>query len=226
METTMITLCGFSVSNYYNIVKMALLEKGASFNEEFVKTRSTDSAVLAASPLAKIPFIKTEQGSMCESKAILEYVEAAFPQPPLLPADPFAAGKVRELVIYINLHLELVARELYGQAFFGGKVSDETQERVKAALTRNIAGFKQLARFSPYVAGDTFTLADVVAFNNLPLVGMSTKIVLGEDLLATAGVDYKPYLKMIGERPSAVKVVADRNEATRQMQQSAKPTGA
>ncbi len=209
----MITLCGFAVSNYYNVVKMALLEKGASFTEELVMTRSKDEAVLNASPLAKIPFIKTPQGSMCESKAILEYVEGAFPSPALFPADPFAAGKVRELMIYIDLHLELVARELYGQAFFGGTVAEDVKDRVHKSLQRNIAGFKRLMKLSPYAAGDSFTMADIVAFNNLPLVGMATRAVYGDDMLASAGVDYKPYLKLVGERPSAQKVVADRKVA-------------
>ena len=30
----MITLCGFAASNYYNKVKLALLEKGVAFEEE------------------------------------------------------------------------------------------------------------------------------------------------------------------------------------------------
>jgi len=209
-DMTMITLCGFAISNYYNVVKMALLEKGAEFAEEKVMTKSTDEAVLRDSPLAKIPFIRTPQGGMCESKAILEYIEAAYPSPALFPADPFAAGKVREMMIYIDLHLELVVRDLYAQAFFGGTVSDSTKERVKNALEKNIAGFKRLMKFSPYVAGDTFTMADVVAFNNLPLVGMATKAIYGEDMLAAAGVDYKPYIKMVGERASAQRVIADR----------------
>lgn len=209
----MITLCGFSVSNYYNVVKMALLEKGAPFAEEHVLPRSKDEAVLSASPLGKIPFIKTEHGSMCESKAILEYVEASFPSPALYPSEPFAAGKVRELMIYIDLHLELVARELYGQAFFGGTVSDEVKQSVRQTLERNIVGFKRLMKFSPYVAGDTFTMADIVAFNNLPLVGMATRAVYGEDMLSSAGVDYKAHLKLVGERASAQKVVADRKAA-------------
>jgi glutathione S-transferase len=206
----MITLCGFPISNYYNSVKMALLEKGAPFTEELVPARSKDEAVLNASPLGKIPFIKTAQGSMCESKAILEFVEAAYPTPALFPADAFAAGKVREMMIYIDLHLELVARELYSEAFFGGTVSDEVKARVQKTLLRNIAGFLRLVKFAPYVAGDTFTMADIVAFNNLPLVGMATRAVYGEDLLAQCGVDYKPYIKMVGERASAQKVVADR----------------
>ena len=211
---TMITLCGFAISNYYNIVKMALLEKDAPFKEELVMTGSKDEAVLACSPLAKVPFIRTEQGGMCESHAILEYIEAVLPAPALLPADPFAAAKVREMTTYLNLHLELVARELYPQAFFGGTISDATKERVRKQLDRNIAGFKRLMKFAPYVAGDTFTLADCVAFNHLPLVGMSTKIIYGEDLLASAGIDYKPYIKLVGERASAQKVVADRKAAT------------
>jgi glutathione S-transferase len=210
-----ITLCGFPVSNYYNKVKLALLEKGVDFNEEVVMTKSTDPAVLAASPLAKIPFIRTPQGALCESQAIVEYIEAAYPQPALLPADAFAAAKVRELCTFIDLHLELVARDLYGQAFFGGTVSDGTKARVKAQLEKNIAAFMKLAKFSPMVAGgDQLTLADCAAWVNLPLVGMATKAVLGEDMLIAMGCDYKPYVKMINERPSAQRVNADRKAAT------------
>jgi glutathione S-transferase len=60
----MLTLCGFSVSNYYNKVKLALLEKGIPFTEELVMTGSTDDAVLAATPLAKVPFLRTP-GATC-----------------------------------------------------------------------------------------------------------------------------------------------------------------
>lgn len=210
----MITLCGFPVSNYYNKVKLALLEKGVPFTEEHVATKSTDEAVLAISPLAKIPFIRTPQGGLCESEAIVEYIEAAYPNPPLLPADPFAAAKVRELVTFIDLHLELVARDLYPQAFFGGSVSESSLARIRKQLDKNILAFKRLVKFAPYAAGDTFTLADCAAFASLPLVGMATKAVYGEDLLLAAGVDYKPYIKLVGERPSAQKVLADRKAAS------------
>ena len=210
----MITLCGFPLSNYYNKVKMALLEKGLPFREERVKTHSDDEAVLAASPLGKVPFIRTEHGAMCESQAIVDYLETAHPNPPLLPADPWAAAKVRELGIFIDLHLELVARELYPQAFFGGTVSDSHKARVRKLLERNIAGFKRLAKFSPYVAGEQFSQADCAAFVSLPLVAMATKIIYGEDLLAAAGIDWKNYVKLVGERPSAQKVTADRKADT------------
>ena len=210
----MLTLCGSPISNYYNKVKLALLEKGVPFTEEYAATHSKDEAILGASPLGKIPFIRTEQGGLCESQAILDYIETAFPQPPLLPADTFAAAKVRELTTYIDWHLEIVARQLYGSAFFGAEpLSEGNLARIRKQLETNIAAFKRLARFSPYVAGEIFTQADCAAFANLPLVGMASKASFGEDLLLAGGVDYKGYIKFIGERPGAQKVVADRKAA-------------
>lgn len=206
----MITLCGIPLSNYYNKVKLILLEKDIPFQEERVETHCHEEAVLACSPLAKIPFIRTAQGSLCESQVIAEYLEATHPVPALLPADPFAAAKVRELSTFIELHLELVARELYPQAFFGGQVSEGTQNRARRLLVKNVDGFKRLARFSPYVAGEQFTLADCAAWVSLPLVAMASKVVLGEDLLVAGGVDWKPYVKLIGERPTAQRVAAER----------------
>ncbi|MBK6649518.1 MAG: glutathione S-transferase [Betaproteobacteria bacterium] len=209
----MITLCGFAVSNYFNKVKIALLEKNIPFTEETVMTKSKDEAVLSASPLAKIPFIRTEQGTLCESAVIMDYLEAAYPAPALMPAEPFDAAKLREISTFIELHLELVARELYAEAFFGGKVSDDTKTTVRRQLEKNIAGFKRLAKFAPYVGGDTFTAADCSAYVNLPLVGSASKIIYGEDLLVEAGVDYKAYMKLVGERPTVQKVNADRKAA-------------
>ena len=207
----MLTLHGSPISNYYNKVKLALLEKGVPFAEAEAATHSTDEAILNASPLGKIPFLTTDQGQLCESQVLLEYIEASWPQPPLLPADAFAAAKVRELTVFIDWHLEIVARQLYNSTFFGGAaLSESNAARIKKQLADNIAAFKKLAKFSPFVAGDSFTQADCAAFNNLPLVGMASKAAFGEDLLLAAGIDYKAYIKMIGERPSAQKVVADR----------------
>lgn len=210
----MITLCGSPISNYYNKVKMVLLEKGIPFTEDYVGFGPKSDDLLAASPLGKVPFIRTPHGNLCESQVIVDYLEALQPTPPLLPADPWAAAKVRELTTFVELHLELVARELYPQAFFGGTVGDRNKERVAALLAKHITGFKRLAKFAPYIAGDTFTQADVAAYVSLPLVGMASKLVLGEDALLAHGVDWKAYTKFIGERPSAQRVAADRKAQT------------
>jgi len=214
----MISLHGSPISNYYNKVKLALLEKGVPFNEVYAATHSGDEAILSASPLGKIPFLVTPTGALCESQVLMEFIEASWPQPPLLPADPFAAAKVRELTTFIDWHLEIVARQLYNSAFFGGAaLSEANAGRIKKQLVDNIAAFQKLAKFSPFVAGDSFTQADCAAFNNLPLVGMASKAAFGEDLLLAAGIDYKAYLKKVGERASAQQVVADRKTAQAQL---------
>ena len=207
----MLVLHGSAISNYYNKVKLALLEKGVPFEEAYAATHSSDDAVLSASPLGKIPFVTTDDGGLCESQPLLEWIEARWPTPPLLPTDPFAAAKVRELTTFIDWHLEIVARQLYGSAFFGAApLSEGNAVRVKNQLVTNIAAFRRLAKFAPYVSGDQFTQADCAAFNHLPLVAMASKAVYGEDLLQAGGIDHRGYCKFIAARPTAQKVVADR----------------
>ncbi len=213
----MLTLCGFSASNYYNKVKLALLEKGLSFQEEQTWISQCD---LAATPLGKVPYLKTEHGALCESQVILDYIEAAHPQPALVPADAFGAAKVRELITFLELHLELVARDLYAEAFFGGQVSDGTKEKVGKQLEKNIAGFAKLAKFAPFVAGDRFTLADCAAIVHLPIIAGATKIIYGRDYLADLPV--RDYIKKMGERPHVQTVNADRKTNTELMLSKAK----
>ena len=201
----MLKLCGFAASNYHNKVKFALLEKGVPFEEEIAWVGETDPV---ASPLGKVPYLKTENGVMCESAVMLEYIEQRYPQNPLLPADPFAASKVRELALFLDLHLELVARNLYPEAFFGGKVSDSVKEKVGAQLEKNVAAFAKLVKFLPFVAGDTLSLADCAAVTHLPLVSSATKIIYGKDVLAD--LPARDYLKMMGERPHMQTINADR----------------
>lgn len=210
----MLTLCGFAASNYYNKVKLALLEKGLPFEEQLVWVDEVDKS---ASPLGKVPYLRCEEGALCESTVMLEYIEARHPQSPLLPADPFAAAKVRELVRYLELHLELVARNLYPEAFFGGKVSDGLKEKTGKQLRKNVAALGLLARFDPFIAGENFTLADVAAIIHLPLVSSATRAIYGEDYLA--GLPVRDYLQRMAERPHVQKVNADRKANTELMMQ-------
>ena len=205
----MIKLYGFSLSNYYNKVKFILLEKGVAFEEVPVRPGAAASAD-GKSPLGKVPFIETEQGFLCESQVIADHLEALYPTPALMPADPWQAAKVRELITYCDWHVELCARQLYKQAFFGGKLTPEEIERVRGQLTKHLAAFKDLAHFAPYAAGDTFTQADCAVYVSLPLAALASKMVMGEDLVAAAGIDWKAYVALIEQRPAAQKVAADR----------------
>jgi glutathione S-transferase len=209
----MIRLCGFHVSNYHNKVRIQLLEKGIAFEEDAACRPSQKEEFLARSPMGKVPFLELDGARLAESQVICEYIEDAYPQNPLYPADPLAKAKVRELITVMELHMELVARRLYGAAFFGGSVSDEIKAQVEKDLAKGVRAFKTLAKFDPFIAGSTLTLADCSAAVNLPLVSMATKVTYGKDALEGIA-QVKPYLKMLGERPAFAKVNADRRTAS------------
>ena len=212
----MIKLCGFRVSNYHNKVLIALLEKGVPYEEDCTVTPSQKEEYLTLSPMGKVPYAQIDGARLCESEVIIEYLEDAYPQKPLLPREPLARAKVRELATVIELHLELVARRLYGAVFFGGSVSDSTKESVAKDLAKGVRAFKTLAKFDPFVAGKELSLADCAAAVHLPLVSLSTKLAYGRDVLEEIP-QVKPYLKMLGERPAFAKVAADRKAAQEEM---------
>lgn len=204
----MLKLCGFAASNYYNKVKIALLEKDIPF-EESLEYPSQKEDYLVASPMGKVPFLRTDRGTLAESQAIIEYLEDAYPQNPLYPKDAFERAKVRELIQMIELHLELPARRLYGEAFFGGKASDEAKKEVDALLAKGTKAVARIARFEPYIAGKAFTYADCAAIVTLPLIAGVTKAVLGNDPLSAAIPNAIPYVKQMSQRPHVARVRED-----------------
>ena len=209
----MLKLCGFRISNYHNKVRLALLEKGVPFEEDPTCFPSQKDEWVGRSPMGKVPILEADGTTISESEVICEYLEDAFPQKPLLPKDPVARARVRELITHLELHMELVARRLYGAVFFGGKVSDETREQVQKELAKGVRTLQRLAKFDPYIAGPELTLADCAAFVHLPLVTLVTKSAFGRDFLEDIP-PMKPYLKMLGERPAFARVNEDRRAAT------------
>jgi len=210
--TTPITLCGFAVSNYYNKVKLSLLEKGIAFSEALVFPSQSEE-LLSESPMGKVPFLRTPKGVLSESQVLTEFIEDSWPEPPLYPRDLYARARCRELIEHVELHLELPARRLYKEAFFGGTVSDETKAEIAPLLEKGLRSFSRLARFSPFIGGDSFTHADCAAWVHLPLVSQCTRKIYGRDFLDELLPQAKDYLKLIGERPHAQKVNDDRKAA-------------
>ena len=207
--TTPITLCGFAVSNYYNKVKLSLLEKGVPFAEALVFT-SQKEEMLAESPMGKVPFLRTSKGVLSESQVLTEFIEDSWPEPPLYPRDAFERAKCRELIEHLELHIELPARRLYAEAFFGGTVSEETKKEVASLLEKGLKSLARLARFAPFIGGDSFTHADCAAWVHLPLVSQATRKIYGRDFLDEFLPQAKAYIKLVGERPHAQKVNEDR----------------
>jgi len=209
----MLRLCGFRISNYHNKVRIALLEKGIEHDEDFNARPSQTEAFIARSPLGKVPFLELADGRrLSESSAICEYLEEAYPGTPLFPKDAWDRAKVRELLLFLELHVELVARRLYGQLFFGREPSESAKQSVEKELTKGIKALKALAKFDPYIAGPDLTFADCAAFCHLPLVALTTKLAYGREFLDELP-QVKPYIAMLKKRPAFARVDEDRKAA-------------
>jgi glutathione S-transferase len=179
----MLKLHGFPVSNYTNMVHLALLEKGIPF--EYVQTYPDQSpAVLAQSPRGKVPYLETPEGFISETSVILEYLEELGTGRHLLPTNPFERAQVRALMKEIELYLELPARSCYPEAMFGGKVPEPIKEKARVELTAGIATLGRHARFGPYVAGGEFTLADIVFLYSIEPAASVAQRLFGLDLFA------------------------------------------
>lgn len=212
----MLRLYGFPISNYYNMVKMALLEKGLPFEEVDVRP-SQDPDWLARSPMGKVPCLGIDRGGeehyLSETQVILDYLEEIAPEPALLPSDPFARARVRALSRSIELYLELPARRCYAQVFFGGEVSEETREQVHIALPKGMAAVTALAEFSPWIAGEHFTQADIMWTYTIGLASQVAKKLWGLDL--TGDIEgAAAHREAMSARASAQRIASDRKAAS------------
>ncbi len=156
----MLTLHGFAASNYYNIVKHCLLHKGVPFTENLVYPGMPE--LLAVSPAGKVPALTTDAGThLSESSVLVEYLEDAYPDKPLLPADPEQRAQVRQVMKVAELYLELPARRLLPAVLGNLPVHDSVKKEVRGTLDKGTASLARLARFGPWVCGAELTLADI-----------------------------------------------------------------
>ncbi|SCW60798.1 MULTISPECIES: glutathione S-transferase family protein [unclassified Pseudomonas] len=204
----MLKLYGFSVSNYYNMVKLALLEKGVPFEEVPFFGNQTPEA-LAISPRGKVPVLKTEQGFINETSVILEYIEQTQPGKTLLPTEPFERAQVLALCREIELYIELPGRACYSEAFFGMTVADAIKEKSKSELLLGFASLGRHGKFSPYVAGDSLSIADLYFYYSLALTLQVGRKVFDIDWLANMPAA-KALMERLEQNPNVQRIAADR----------------
>lgn len=207
----MLKLYGFSVSNYYNMVKHALLEKGLPF-EEVAFYAGQSPEVLAISPRGKVPVLGVEQGFVNETSVILQYLEDTQSGPALLPKTPFERAQVLALAKEIELYIELPARACFGEAFFGMPVPEAIKEKAKAELLLGFASLGRHGKFAPYVAGATLSVADVYFLYSVSLACAVGKKLFDLDLLAELPAA-RALLEQLEQTPHAKRIAADKDAA-------------
>lgn len=96
------------ISLFSRKVEIALAEKGMRFSREMVPFSQAAGyaprhpAVLAANPKGQVPVLVDGDLTLFDSTVILEYLEDAYPDPPLYPSPPAARARCRLLELYAD----------------------------------------------------------------------------------------------------------------------------
>lgn len=153
-----------STSSYR--VRIALALKGLDYQAlpvNLLKGEQRGAGYLALNPQGRVPALRTDEGALLvQSPAIIEYLEEAYPQVPLLPTGAEARAKVRGVAAIIGcdvhpLHNVSVLNQLRQLGH------DETQVNQWIAhwVGQGLAAVEQLIGDEGFCFGDQPGLADV-----------------------------------------------------------------
>lgn len=159
------------ISPHSRRVWVAILEKGleAELVEIELNGIPNRPELLAINPFHHIPVLEDDDFKIVESFAILDYLEAKYPTPSLLPNDARSLAKVR-MVQMLTITELLPATMPAFPAMFGLPVEPEIMEQVNHKLSTVITFFEQLLSENEYFAGSQLTFAEVTAGTVIPML--------------------------------------------------------
>ncbi|WP_421858053.1 glutathione S-transferase family protein [Oceanicaulis sp.] len=161
------------------------LRSGAQFSDDF----------MAVNPGCTVPVLVTDNGeSLCENASIVRYLEAVYPDPPLLGVSPIEQARVAEWVwrsefeglISVMEVLRNTSKSMKDRALPGPAPVPQIPQLAERGMLRGQRFFKTLDERltqTPWLAGDTFSFADITAFVFVEFAAW-VKMVPGGDLEA------------------------------------------
>lgn len=162
----MLKLHHHPLSTYSRRVRIALIEKGipAELVEVDMPARAHRSpAYLALNPYGRVPTLEEDGFILFESTAILDYLEATHPSPPLVPAD--ARGRA-----LVSMHMKLcdiqLARQtgtiIFPKRFLPKDRWDEpAMAQAKKEIDKHLEILDAQLKGKQYVVGDRYSLVEV-----------------------------------------------------------------
>ncbi|HEY9600168.1 MAG TPA: glutathione S-transferase family protein [Allocoleopsis sp.] len=151
-------------------VWIALLEKGIPFEEVFLNLDSDQyqPEFLEINPFHHVPVLVDDGFRVVESIAILDYLEAKYPQPSLMPSEPKAIAIVRMVQMVTLNELWHPTIRLTGEAMGFVKSDPQKLEKAHQQIVTVLQFFEQLLKDSPYFGSDRLTLADITTGTMVP----------------------------------------------------------
>jgi glutathione S-transferase len=152
-------------------VRIFMAEKGLSFERREVDAAGGANALadfLRLNPLGKLPVLELDDGSaIAESLAICRYLESIHPQPALLGRNPKASAHIEMWTLRMDHELSqpIALTFVHNSEFYRGRVEQVPEvaswARGRALQTMNWLDGELAVR--SHIAGDDYTLADIVA---------------------------------------------------------------
>jgi glutathione S-transferase len=169
---------GASLSPFVRKVLVYGAEKGLAFEHQPVGIGSTDPGFLEASPFRKIPGFRDGDFAISDSSAIIHYLEAKYPEPALIPAEP----RARARTIWFEEFSDTMLVACGGKMFFNRLVlprflgrPGDLEAADKAEKEELPALIDYLEKVVPdeggYLVGDAPTLADIAVASPFATLG-------------------------------------------------------
>jgi glutathione S-transferase len=158
----MITLYDFGNSVCCQKVRITLREKRLDWTPirvDLFKAEQYDPKYLKLNPKGMVPTLVHDGNAIIESTLICEYIDEAFPDPPLTPKDPAARARMRLWSKFVDEGLFEGVTELSFSAMFRERMKTMPDE-IRQVRFRNIGDPRRRDRFmstyekgveSPYV---------------------------------------------------------------------------
>jgi glutathione S-transferase len=198
------------MSPWSRLVRVMLAEKGLSFEAVVEKPWERRTEFLGLSPAGEVPVLVEDDGSViADGWALVEYLEEAYPDVPLMPPEVTARAEVRRLIGWFlrkfdrevteNLVVEKLIKRLSGQG-------QPYAPAIRAGLANvhyHMEYIAFLAERRPWLAGGVFSLADMAAAAALSCVDY-----IG-DVPWEQHPDAKNWYARLKSRPSFRGILAD-----------------
>ena len=160
---------GTAMSPYVWSVRLTLAEKGVAHDLVSIGIDEFKSeAHLARHPFGKIPAFEHDGFVLYETQAIMRYVDEAFPSAPLQPIEVHPFARMNQIIGVVDNYLTpcLLADVIFQRmvAPLIGRATDEAAVSAALPKVRHCLGeIARLAGDQQFLAGDTVTLADLMA---------------------------------------------------------------
>src|SRR5271169_2257296 len=196
-----VEIIGFAPSTYVRVARMVCEEKAIPYDLKPAAPHSPD--VAAIHPFGKIPVMRHGDFELCESKAIATYLDLSFPGPKLIPTDPRHAALTEQWVSLVNTKMDGTLVRTYLLNYIFPKGSDGSPDRkvidaVVPAVEQEIDLLDRAVAKGGYLAGDSFTLADI---NVMPILAYLKNFPESGSAIAAAK-SLSAYYDRLAARPS------------------------